>query len=174
MVIRGPGVCAEPCKAAAQACNFFTPKSELDLDLGWRFYLEAKWGPKRGENPMETSEPWRPSAPRPLLSGAQAHPGYELVELWGPARYSSLHPVRMGAEVHAGSPGAAPLTTSITGATCSSGLSNRFRSILGGPISIATSWGQCRPRVQDAIHPTVCTAVFATGARAGEASSPGA
>lgn len=59
---------------------------------------------------METSEPWRPSAPRPLLSEAQAHPGYELVELWGPARYSSLHPVRMGAEVHAGSPGAAPLT----------------------------------------------------------------
>lgn len=58
---------------------------------------------------METLETWRPSAPRPLLSGAQAHPGYELVALWGPAPSSSFHPVQMGAEVHAGSPGAALL-----------------------------------------------------------------
>lgn len=66
-----------------------------------------------------------------------------------------------------------PPSPTITGATCTSGLSKQFKSMLGGPISVATSWGQRRPRVQDTIHPTVCTAVLATGAREGEASSPG-
>lgn len=160
-----------PCKAAAQACSFFTPKLELEPDLGWLFHLEAKWGPQRGENRWKLWKPGDLLLPDLCCLGPRLTLG---MSWW---HFGALHPLppsilsrwelKSTLVVQE-----LPPSPTITGATYSSRLSNRFKNVLGEPISVATSWGQCCPRVQDAIHPTVCTAVLATGARAGEASSP--
>lgn len=46
---------------------------------------DTKKGPERGENLLETPGTLGPSAFRPLLPGAQAHPRYELATVRGPA-----------------------------------------------------------------------------------------
>lgn len=124
-------------------------------------------GPPAGRGPAGPLGPREPSCSRPLSSGARGHPVCEVVTARGPAPCSSLRPVQMGAEVHAGSSGAggppAP-PSALTDATCTQpggvvGLSEDS----GSPISQRTAWGQSHPQVRDTAPTPACAAVWLWG-----------